>query len=94
MPSNLTWHVVPDLVVDIVRESSEGSGAEAEAKLNDYFKAGVTRVWMVHPHELKILDYRSPSEYRTLQFDECIDGGTLLPDFQLPLREVKDQTSR
>jgi Uma2 family endonuclease len=86
VPSSLTWHVVPDLVVEILRESGEAN--ELDVRLNDYFKAGVNRVWMVRPHEFKILDYQSPSDYRTLQFDECIDGGALLQGFQLPLREV------
>ena len=50
VPRTLTWHVVPDLVVEIVGESEEAE--ESDTRLNDYFRAGVTRVWVVHTHEL------------------------------------------
>ncbi len=86
VPWSLTWHVVPDLVVEIVREPEQTE--EYNTKLNDYFSAGVNRVWVIHPHELRVLDYQSPSEYLTLDRDQCIDGGTLLPGFQLPLTEL------
>ncbi len=86
VPRTLTWHVVPDLVVEIVRESEQTE--EFGARLNDYFRAGVNRVWVVHTNEFRILDYQSPSEYRTLEHDQCIDGGALLPGFQLPLSEL------
>jgi Uma2 family endonuclease len=86
VPTTLTWHVVPDLVVEIVHESEQTE--EFGTRLNDYFKAGVSRVWVVYPHDLRIFDYQSPSEYRILNRDEWIDGGTLLPGFQLPLTEL------
>lgn len=92
VPMSLTWHVVPDLVVEILRDSRAVD--EVETRLHDYFHAGVNRVWVVHPQDFKIVDYQSPSACRTLQFDECIDGGTLLQGFQLPLREVANGTRK
>jgi Uma2 family endonuclease len=87
VPSTLTWHVVPDLVVELLGDSEDEK--QIQGRLDDYFKAGVRRAWMVHPGDFRILDYESPSECRTLKFDECIDGGSLLPGFQLPLTELK-----
>jgi Uma2 family endonuclease len=83
VPKNLTWHVVPNLVVEIVRESRPTE--DLGTRLSDYFKAGVDRVWVVHPRKLQILDYQSPSEYRTLKRDQTLDGGSLLPGFELTL---------
>jgi Uma2 family endonuclease len=87
VPSTLTWHVVPDLVVEVLTKSEDEKAVQG--RLNDYFKAGVKRVWMVRPDEFRILDYESPSAHRTLKYDECIDGGTVLPGFRLPLSELK-----
>jgi Uma2 family endonuclease len=89
VPKNLTWHVVPDLVVEIVRgaERSEALGS----RLNDYFKAGVSRVWVVDPRKVRVLDYHSPSEFQTLKRDQSIDGGTLLPGFRLLVGELAEK---
>jgi Uma2 family endonuclease len=86
VPHTFTWHVVPDLVVEIVHESEKTK--ELATKLTDYFKAGVNRVWVVYPRDLRILDYQSPSEHQILNRDKSIDGGTILPGFRLPVSEL------
>jgi Uma2 family endonuclease len=85
VPTTLTWHVVPDLVVEFVTEDEKTE--EFGTRLDDYFRAGVSRVWVVYP-DLRIFDYQSPSEYQILSREQSIDGGTMLPGFQLPIREL------
>lgn len=86
VPTPLTWHVVPDLVVEFV--TGDERTEEFGTRLDDYFKAGVNRVWVVYPDELRIFDYQSPSEYQILNRDQSLDGGNVLPGFQLPIREL------
>ena len=88
VPTTLTWHVVPDLVVELVTEDEKTE--EFGTRLDDYFKAGVSRVWVVYP-DLRIFDYQSPSEYQILNRDQSIDGGTMLPGFQLPIKELAEE---
>jgi Uma2 family endonuclease len=86
VPRTLTWHVVPNLAIEIVRTSELTE--ELAARVSAYFIAGVDRVWAVCLHELRILDYDSPSEHRTVELHQCLDGGALLPGFQLTLADL------
>jgi len=86
VPKGLTWHVVPDLVVEIIRRSEQTE--PISALLDHYFRAGVNRVWMVYPDQLKIHDHDSRSSARVLDRDQSLDGGSVLPGFQLPLKEL------
>jgi Putative restriction endonuclease len=88
VPSALTWHVVPDLVVEFITEDEKTE--EFGTRLDDYFKAGVSRVWVVYP-DLRIFDYQSPSEYQILSRDQSIDGGSVLPGFQVPIKELAEE---
>ena len=91
VPSRLTWHVVPDLVVEIDDESHET--LESQVLLNDYFKAGVNRVWIIRPHEARMLDYQSPSEVQVVERGQFIDGGSILPGFQHSLSDLLGKTT-
>jgi Uma2 family endonuclease len=86
VPRSTTWHIVPDLVVEIVRGSEEAE--QVGSYLEDYFRAGVNRVWVVYPGQLKVHDYVSLSSARVLDRQQSIDGGSVLPGFQLPLSEL------
>ena len=86
VPKDLTWHVVPDLVVEIVRESEETE--PISMWLEQYFHAGVNRVWVVYPDQLKIHDHESLSSSRIIDRDQTLDGGTILPGFQMPVKAM------
>jgi Uma2 family endonuclease len=86
VPKGPTWHVVPDLVVEIIRRSEQTE--PISAWLEHYFHAGVNRVWVVYPDQLKIHDHGSLSSARVLDRDQSLDGGSILPGFQLPLKEL------
>lgn len=77
------WAVIPDLAVEVVSESN--SATEVMTKLEEYFRAGVGRVWVVFPDQRKLYDYESPTSVRVLTPADTLDGGALLPGFRLPL---------
>ena len=52
VPTALTWHVVPDLVVEVLDESEKTE--EIGPRLSDYFRAGVNRIWVVDPRDLRV----------------------------------------
>lgn len=83
VPSTLTWHVVPDLVIEVLDRTEKVE--EIGPRLADYFHAGVSRVWVVDPRDLRVRDYRSATEFEILG---QLSGGTVLPGFEVALAEV------
>jgi Uma2 family endonuclease len=82
------WDVVPDLAVELI---SPSDFAEASLhKVLEYFEAGVRLVWVVYPEERQIYFYDSPTQIRVLTTDDTLDGGTVLPGFQLRLDRLFD----
>ena len=92
VPRDLTWHVVPDLVVEIVRGSEQTE--PISTWLDHYFQAGVNRVWVVYPDQLQIHDHDSLASSRVLDHDKVLDGGSVLPGFRLPLKELLTEDRR
>jgi Uma2 family endonuclease len=76
----------PDLAVEVL---SEGNTAEEkERKLKDYFLAGTRLIWFVDPESRTVQVYTSPEDSITLTERDTLDGGDVLPGFQLPLKEL------
>jgi len=86
LPSTNAWDVLPDLCVEVV--SPNDMADEIETKINEYFEAGVRLVWVVYPRQERFYVYDSPSRVRRLTRADTLDGGVVLPDFQLPLAEL------
>ncbi len=85
LPAEPVPDLVPDLAVEVLsRGNTEG---EMEAKLREYFGAGVRLVWYLEPEKRRVKVYTSPESCRILTEDECLDGGDVLPGFKLPLKD-------
>jgi len=85
-PTTNAWAVVPDLAIEVV--SPTNGAYEVIEKLEDYFPSGVRRVWVIYPPFTKLYDYDSPTSVRILTRSDTLDGGDVLPGFQLPLSEL------
>ncbi len=86
IPREAAWDVVPDLAVEII--SPTDLVGDLMAKLEEYFRAGVRLVWVVHPDVRKIYAHESPISVRILQVGDELDGGLVLPGFLLPLASL------
>ncbi|MFO0821830.1 MAG: Uma2 family endonuclease [Gemmataceae bacterium] len=86
LPSTNVWNVLPGLCVEVV--SPNDLADEIETKINEYFEAGVTLVWVVYPRQERFYVYDSPAQVRRLTRSDTLDGGVVLPGFQLPLTEL------
>ncbi|HKI19701.1 MAG TPA: Uma2 family endonuclease [Isosphaeraceae bacterium] len=66
---------------------------EMTRKLQEYFEAGVRSVWMVNARKRTARLYTAVDQSVLLAEDQLLDGGTILPGFVLPVRElfVKDE---
>jgi Uma2 family endonuclease len=78
--------LVPNLAVEVL--SKTNTPAEMKRKRREYFKAGVELMWIVDPEARTVTVYTSPRNPKTLTEAQTLDGGTVLPGFKLPLRDL------
>jgi Uma2 family endonuclease len=93
VPDTETWDVVPDLTVEVISESN--SANSVARKIDEYFKAGVRKVWVIYPSTSKIYVYDSPTRVRILQPSDELDGEGIIPGFHVPLSalfELQEET--
>lgn len=89
VPSAHAWAVIPDLAIEVI--SPTNTATDTLTKIRDYFRSGVCLVWVVYPVQELIYVYESPTSVRTLGRGNTLDGGAVLPGFQLPLAELFEQ---
>ncbi len=92
LPSEPIPQLVPDLAVEVL--SASNTASEMQRKLQEYFAAGVRLVWYVEPESQRITVYTAPEQWRELGIDDALDGGEVLPGFQLPIRDLFDRAGR
>ena len=80
------WELGCDLAVEIISPSN--TRREMERKLADYFAAGVAVVWLVYPQQREVVVYSAPTQSTTLQGEDTIDGGDLLPGFSISVAQI------
>lgn len=78
--------IAPELVVEVL--SPEDRWNKVKEKLEDYFSAGVDRVWVLVPMHRRILVYRSPTEFVQLDEGQVLTDEELLPGFSVPVAEL------
>lgn len=80
------WRVVPDLVVEVVSPSN--TATEIQEKVLEYLDAGTRLVWVVHPRIRAVTVFRSKMNVQVLTERETLEGGDILPGFQLEIAEL------
>ncbi|MGA2701647.1 MAG: Uma2 family endonuclease [Isosphaeraceae bacterium] len=83
VPDVPVWDMVPDLAIEVISPSDMMSAVLR--KVHDYFKAGVTRVWVVYPEQAEVYIYSTPQQVHVVGVGQELDGGDLLPGFRLPV---------
>ncbi len=83
VPDVPVWDMVPDLAIEVI--SPRNSAFAVQRKVHDYFKAGVTCVWVVYPDQAEVYIYSTPKQVQVLGVGQELDGGDLLPGFRLPV---------
>jgi Uma2 family endonuclease len=83
------WKVIPNLAVEVI--SPTNTADEVSKKIHDYFRAGVELVWVIYPEPGEVYIYDSPISVRILARTDTLDGGKVLPGFELPLKELFEE---
>ena len=76
----------PDLAVEVL--SPGNTKREMAEKVKDYFAAGARLVWIVNPKLKTVAVYRSLRDIITLTEKDTLDGGSVVPGFQIPVAEI------
>lgn len=76
---------LPDLAVEI--QSPDQSDWMMSDKAAYYLANGSRMVWLIYP-DRQLVEVLTSTTRRLLTATEAIEGGELLPGFQLPVREV------
>jgi len=84
--------LAPDLGVEILSEAN--TEEEMERKLREYFEGGSRLVWYIDPDTRSARVYTSPDQFANVSEDGILDGGDVLPGFQLRLRELFEGAER
>lgn len=75
----------PDLAVEVL--SPANLDVDMDVKIANYLAAD-TVVWRVKPLDQQITVFVPYSPVVILGIDDVLDGGSVLPDFKLPLRDI------
>ena len=76
----------PDLAIEVLSPSN--AVREIHEKIALYFAAGSRAVWVFNPKKRTAAVYTSPSEFHTLEENDTLDGGDVLPGFSLDLSKL------
>ena len=80
------WVGAPDLAVEVVSPSD--TVREVEGKVAEWLEAGAQMVWVVSPKLHTVTVYRSLTDIKTLTEKDTIDGGDVVPGFQISVAEI------
>lgn len=85
--------LVPNLVIEVLSRSN--TTGELALKRQDYFAAGVEMLWEINPAARAIanLDFGAGAS-TMLRPGDVLLGGTVLPDFALPVAELFAEPER
>ncbi len=81
-------NVIPDLVVEIVSPSDRL--AEVNDKARMWLSYGVPLVWVVYPDTRTVAAHQTNAPVVTLDENDALDGGAVLPGFTCPVHDIFD----
>ena len=80
------WAGAPDLAVEVLSPSDRRPAVER--KVRHWLSAGARLVWVVRPRQRTITVYQSLNDAVVLTQTDTLDGGDVLPGFQIAVAEI------
>jgi Uma2 family endonuclease len=80
------WPEAPDLAVEVV--SPGDSYADVEEKVFDWLDAATKMVVVINPRQRSATVYKSPGDITALAEADVLDGGEIVPGFELAVRDI------
>ena len=92
IPTDPMSGLAPNLVIEIL--SAGNTVAEMARKRREYFDTGVQIIWLIDPRTRTVEVYTALDQFTRIHEDDTLDGGTVLPEFTLSLRELFGELDR
>lgn len=83
IPDDDPWEIVPDLAIEV--QSPSNLYSATSKRIRAFFSAGVQAVWIVDPALAQVAQWDSPTSVQVLQRGDMLDGGKVLPGFNMSL---------
>lgn len=80
------WPGAPDLAAEVLSPGETSS--EVEEKIADWLEAGTRLVLVVDPENQTVTLHRSRRDVRVLTIDDVLEGGEVVPEWILPVRDI------
>jgi len=80
------WPGAPDIAVEVISPSDRYT--DVEAKVVEWLEAGSQMVIVVNPRQRSVTVSHSRTDMVRLTEEDVLDGGALVPGWQLPIKEV------
>ena len=85
-PPDFAWYEMgPDLAVEVISPSNKIS--DTHLKVMQLLKAGTRLVWLVYPESRTVVAH-TPAGAITLQENDILSGGDVLPGFELRVGDI------
>lgn len=78
--------VIPEFVIEII--SGNDNINQVEKKIIEYYKAGVSIVWLILPEEQSVHVYTSRKTVKICTDDDICSASPVLPDFEISVTEL------
>jgi Uma2 family endonuclease len=85
-PRQAAWQVVPELAAEVVSPTDDMD--DVMDRVEEYFRAGITLVWLMLPLQERVYVYTSPTAVRILSRADELTGDPILPGFRLRLADL------
>lgn len=80
------WSGAPDFAVEVM--SPDDSRPKTDAKAKHWISAGAKLVWVVNPRKRTVTVYQSLTNIFEVTENDVLDGGEVVPGFQLSVSEI------
>ncbi len=80
------WPGAPDLAAEVISPSDLYT--EVSEKVAEWLGAGAKMVVVVNPRTRQLLVHLSPTEVKVLGVGDTLEGGEVVPGWQLPIGEL------
>ena len=78
--------VIPEFVIEVISETD--LIYKVEAKLTEYFKAGVQVVWNIMPEDQVVYVYTSRKNIKVCTEDDICSASPVLPEFEISVNQI------
>lgn len=83
--------LAPDLAVEVISPSDlSNPQQQIQDKIKVYQEVQIPLLWLVYPNRREVEVYVRGELDQTLGIDDNLDGGEVLPDFRLAVKDIFD----